>query len=917
MPQAHDGDTNAPLRADVRQLGQLLGEVLREQGGDSLFELEEDVRTLCKNARLSPQPHFSASIREQIQEQSSSMLKDLTQAFGLYFQLVNIAEQNHRIRRKHHYEIQGDVIKYSLQDLIARLREQKLDNAALQALLNSLEITPVITAHPTHIMRPTLLRKHQRISETLFQREYKLTPWEQRQSLQSLKHEISLLWQSNPFHQRKITVMDEVENQFSYYNSSIWTVAAQVHLDLETLLAEAGYTVQLPSLIRYGSWIGGDRDGHPFVTAQLTQETLYKQAHFALKRYIQSLDTLRDHYSISAQFQGISPEFRTALEQDKQDFPELAQQVEARYPQELYRQKCLFMQERLRLKLEQDPSKASRQRQYANAAAFESDLQLMLDSLKTGSSAAVLQPLKLLMRQLDIFGFHLSTLDIRQHAERHAQAVSEILTQACGLENYAQWSESEKCELLLRELQSGRPLYSKYQDYSAETQEVLDTLQIVRKMRQELGPRVVQHYIISMCEHLSDLLHVLLLCRETGLARFHGDQPFCELEVVPLFETVADLQRAPAVMEAFFKCPIYTVCRQAQAQRQEVMLGYSDSGKQAGILAATWNLYQAQRALVKVAQEHHIQLSFFHGRGGTVSRGGGPTHHAILAQPPETLWGKIRLTEQGEVMSWKYAFPELAHRNLSILLSAVITATQAQAPEELTQEWEETMEHLSRESYRAYGDLVHEHPGFIDYFQQATPLSAISQLNIGSRPSKRKQTRGIEDLRAIPWVFSWMQSRCVLPAWFGVGSALASELKTEAGLERLQNMYIRWPFFQSFIANLQMTLSKADMEIASLYQQGVKDAQTREEIWSCIQREYARTTEAVLQITGQNELLSSAPVLKRSIALRNPYVDPMNYIQVEALRRLRSCEDAEERQALLDVVEMSIIGISEGLRNTG
>ena len=693
METKTQADKNAPLRADVRNLGKLLGEVLREQVGDGLFELEEDIRTLCKNARLTPQPHFSKAIREQIAEQQATRLSELTKAFGIYFQLVNIAEQNHRIRRKRHYEIQGDVIKYSLSDLVQRLQNQNLDDKSLQKLLNSIEITPVITAHPTHIMRPTLLRKHQRISELLFQQAHDLTPWEQRRLTQALKHEITLLWQSNHFHSRKITVMDEVENQFSYYNSSIWQVAAQVHLDLESMLDDAGYAVKVPTLLHFGSWIGGDRDGHPFVTAELTRDTLSKQAHFALSQYIQQMELLRDHYSLSVDLHSVSDAFWSALEKDRQDFPELAQELESRYPQELYRQKCLFIQQRLRSKLA--GLFVQNQQAYVDEKAFIADLDIMQKSLVQNSAEATLQPLKFLRRQLEIFGFWLATLDIRQHAERHEQAVAELFVQATGRQSYTELSESEKCELLLQELQSPRPLYSEFQHYSPESQEVFATLQVIREMRQCLGPRAVQNYIISMCEQLSDLLHVFLLCKEMGLARFHGVNPFCELQVVPLFETVADLQRAPDVMAALFTCPIYSVCRQMQDQRQEVMLGYSDSAKQAGILAANWHLYQAQRALVKVAQEHKIHLSFFHGRGGTISRGGGPTHHAIMAQPAETVWGKMRLTEQGEVMSWKYAFPEMAHRNLSILVSAVVEATRSHPPEALSHEWEQLMEKLS------------------------------------------------------------------------------------------------------------------------------------------------------------------------------------------------------------------------------
>lgn len=922
-----DNDKNAPLRADVRYLGRLLGEVLREQVGDYLYELEEDVRTLTKNSRVSDQPQIVDSILEEISEQSPASLIDLTKAFGLYFQLVNIAEQNHRIRRKRHYEIHGEVIKYSLEDLLNWLQAQKISDAELQALLNKIQIAPVLTAHPTHIIRQTLLQKHRRISRGLFRREQPLTPRERQELGHDFKHEISLLWQTSPFHSRRITVSDEVSNLFNYFDESLWDTLPTVHQDLEELLHEAGYAVQVPTMIRFGSWIGGDRDGHPFVTAELTRQTLKQQKAYVIKQYRRSLENLSGHYSVALRYQPVSDEFMASLQQDRELLPELAATEMAHHPKELYRQKLHLMQARLdATQAELETPGSQKPETLYNEALFQRDVQLLLESLRLHRGEATLRPVQHLLRQIEIFGFYLARLDIRQHAKVHASSVAELMALNGVSANYADLPETEKQALLLRELVNPRPLISAFHELSDETQELINTFMVVNESLRTISPQAVTTWIISMCQNLSDILHVQLLAKETGLARFEGtsgSQSECKdgwsrIMVVPLFETVADLEAAPGIMKALFALPLYKHCLSSHQQTQEVMVGYSDSSKQAGILASTWHLYQAQRELTAIAHEANVQLRFFHGRGGTLSRGGGPSHHAILAQPADTLWGDIRLTEQGEVLAWKYNFPELAHRNLSVLLSAVLEVTASHPPEPSLNEWSKVMNQLSDLSYQTYTALVHDHPDFVEYFEQATPLEAISHLNIGSRPSKRKATHSIEDLRAIPWVFAWMQSRCVLPAWYGVGSALeAIQAEQPNELNYLRQMYANWPFFKTFIDNLQMTLSKADLRIARCYAD-LAEPRLRESVWTLIEAEYIRTRQQVLAITEQSDILENKETLKRSIALRNPYVDPLNYIQVEVLKRLRAgVEDEREHSLLQEALELSIMGISEGLRNTG
>lgn len=669
-------------------------------------------------------------------------------------------------------------------------------------------------------------------------------------------------------------------------------------------------------LIRFGSWIGGDRDGHPFVTSRLSREVLKKQKSYVLNKYLQSMAVLLDHYSVSLHVQPVSDAFAERLHQDRKVFPELAAVLAQAYPQELYRQKILFMQQRLNNTLLQLKGHVpSPDVLYLSAQELLSDLELMCNSLKWHRGEAILRPLEQLLWQVRIFGFQLVTLDIRQDAGVHAQTVAELLTAAGVTPDYLALQESEKQALLLKELENPRPLLSPYRPLAAMHQEVLDTLRMMSEGQQMLSPEALQTYIISMCKQPSDILHVLLLAKEAGL------NPLCQeqlkLRVVPLFETVADLQTATEVMQTLFDMPLYRRYLETQGQWQEVMVGYSDSAKEGGILAATWNLYQAQQALTEVARQAEVKLRFFHGRGGTISRGGGPTHHAILAQPRGTVNGCLRITEQGEVLAWKYNFPELAHRNLSVLLSAVLEATFHGADHQVNPAWEALLTRLARASYQAYSELVKD-PRFIDFFYQATPIDAIAQLNIGSRPSKRKNSRSIQDLRAIPWVFAWMQSRSVFPAWFGVGAALEQELAADLEPGLLREMYALWPFFKTFIDNLQMTLSKADMQIAELYLQQV-EPELRHEMGERLKSEYQRVKKHVLWITEQDHLLEYHPTLQKSIQLRNPYVDPLNHIQVEVLRRLRNgqAEDPQQKDLLYKALELSIMGISEGLRNTG
>jgi phosphoenolpyruvate carboxylase len=914
-------DPNAPLRADIRKLGKILGKVLNTQVNNTFFDLEEQIRELCKQARAQQDPQIYTKIDALIGQQSPETLLHLSKAFGIYFQLVNLAEQRHRIRRKHDYQRQEEIIKYSLEDISKNLKNSGLSLDEIAAKLKQLQIIPVMTAHPTHIMRHTIINKHRRITDILIQKDQPHSIRETEVLENKLEHEITLLWQSNPFHVKKVTVSDEAENLFLYFDNALWDTIPQLYSDLTFLLKQADLPLQLPNMIRFGTWIGGDRDGHPYVTASVTQNILRQQKDYVLNKYEQSLQNLADHLSSSLIYQNVSQAFLDSLIDDQQQFPDFAKQIAARFPQELYRQKLGFMQHKLaNTRLNNRPPKSvlTALDGYAEAEVFLKDLTLVLESLENNQASAAGNPIQDLIYQVKTFDFCLATMDIRQNADIQSEVIAELFQRNQVCDHYFELSEAEKQKLLIQELHNPRPLLSSFHTHSKQTEEFITTLQVIREAREQIGSRAIENYVISTCEQASDVLSILLLFKETGLAQFTQNTAICNLNLVPLFETVADLKRAPQVMETLYQLPLYRQILNQHNNTQEIMLGYSDSAKEAGILAATWQLYQAQQSLMSIAQAHKLHLRFFHGRGGTVSRGGGPSHHAIQAQPPETIQGDIRITEQGEVLSWKYLFPEMAHRNLSVLLSAVLeNRLHKKPPESKESENAVLLEKLAKESYACYRKLV-ENPNFIPFFKGATPLEAISNLNIGSRPSRRKQTEGLGDLRAIPWVFAWMQSRCVMPAWFGVGSALEPACEDPEELKELQELYQHWPFFRVFIDNLQMTLSKADLGIARSYAQRITDRQLFDSIWPELEKEYEKTCGSVLLITQQTHLLDNTPVLQKSIALRNPYVDPLNQIQIEVLKRLKSHSATDPACLhLQQTLELSIMGISEGLRNTG
>jgi phosphoenolpyruvate carboxylase len=984
-----DQSKDAPLRADIHRLGDLLGETLRRFGGERLFEIEEDVRALCKRLRGAQASGKTAGegaagaereLKRLLRRLSLDETIGVIRAFSVYFQLVNIAEQYHRIRRKRFYELRtpDQPQRGSLAETLRMLRGNFSDPKLLQRVVDRLEIMPVMTAHPTEAARRTLLEKHRRIADLLaaFDDE-NLAPRRRDELHARLAAEVESVWQTDEVRHTQPTVLDEVNHGLYYFDATLFDAAPALLDELERQLEENFPGAKLrdgATPLRFGSWIGGDRDGNPFVTPEITWETLRLQQRLVLRKYRDAVAGLSRRLSESSRFAPPTDELSESLKEDAVALPAVAAEVAAHNAEEPYRQKLSYIYTRIENTLRRNRDLASALRLteehrlisirpglpivaaltgsdadvanvYRDGASLWEDLRLVRDSLRADKAVYAARAVDRLMRQVAVFGLHLATLDLRQHSERHTAALSEI-TRSLRLRDYAQMSEDQRVEWLTRELDTPRPLVGADARYSAETTETLNVFRVTRRALDEISPNAIRTYIVSMTREVSDLLVVLVLAKEAGLVgRGVGSgewgagsgnsvssplpTPHSPLliSVSPLFETIEDLRRAPEIMRRLFEHPFYRRQIATQGGLQEVMIGYSDSSKDGGILTSSWELYKAQERLWEVARAHGVELRLFHGRGGTVGRGGGPSHEAILAQPPDTVVGRIKITEQGEVISSKYSLAEIAQRSLELTTSAVIAASLPQPAQDTGKlsRWKDVMEEVSAQAFAAYRRFVRETPGFYDYFIQATPVEELQHLRIGSRPAKRKSgSKSLDDLRAIPWVFGWTQSRHLLPGWLAVGTALADFIKDRPreNLRLLREMYREWPFFHSTISNIEMTLAKADFQIARQYASRTLDRSLGRRIFRILEKEYERACRVTLQITGERRLLDQSPVLQRSIAVRNPYVDPLSFLQVELLARRRQKDGKAEPsdgdwEKLLYATLLTINGIAAGMRNTG
>ncbi|HEX5515493.1 MAG TPA: phosphoenolpyruvate carboxylase, partial [Gammaproteobacteria bacterium] len=871
---------DAALRDDIRQLGRLLGEVLREQGGEELFWTVESIRVLAKDARAG-RAGARAALEQRLAELDDALIMPVARAFSQFLNLANIAEQHHRVRRSREYRrtTGSTPLRGSLEDAFPRLIKQVYPERLYEAVCN-LQIGLVLTAHPTEVSRRTLLQKHYRIAELLgFQDRSDLTPEETEEAELALKREITAAWFTDEIRQRRPTPVDEARWGFAVAEHTLWHAIPRYARSLDKMLqSHTGRRLPLDvAPIRFGSWMGGDRDGNPRVTARITREVCLLARWQAAALYLQEVEKLIPELSLQCADSDLRASVGDAWEP--------------------YRVKLKRVRARLRLTLRWLEAELEGRRSPPGEAYVDYDdlaaplLECYYSLQRCGAGIVAEGRLLDLLRRLACFRLTLMRLDIRQESSRHTE-VLDAITQALGLGSYAAWNEDERQAFLVRELESSRPLIPHDFQASEAVQEALETFRVMA----EVGPESLGAYVISMAAQPSDILAVELLQKEAGVRH--------PLRVVPLFETLKDLQGATACVEQLLHIPWYRARIQGH---QEVMIGYSDSGKDAGHLTASWALYQTQEQLVAACRRAGIRLTLFHGRGGTIGRGGGPTHAAILAQPPGSVDGTIRVTEQGEVIQAKFGMEGIALRNLELYTSAMLEATLL-PPGRAKQEWRDAMDRLSTIAVQSYRQVVRETPEFVEYFRATTPEQEIAGLTIGSRPARRRTGGGIETLRAIPWVFSWTQTRLLLPAWLGVGEALQAAL-AEGRERELQAMFRDWPFFRAFLDMVEMVLAKGDPEVAAQYDHRLVPIRLRplgEEL-----RERFRTTlAAVLRVTGHKQPLESFPVVRRSVDVRNPYVDPLNLLQVELLYRVRHGGEENLRKALMVVIN----GIAAGMR---
>ncbi len=913
-------DKDAPLREDIRLLGRLLGDTVRDQQGAAAFELIERIR---QNSVRFHRDDDSAARRE-LEELLDALSRDQTiqvvRAFSYFSHLANIAEDQHHIRRSRAHLIAGSAPREgSLAHAIDKaLGSGAADSTALLEFFATALVSPVLTAHPTEVQRKSILNCETVIARLLDERDRMLlTPDEAEATLEALRRAVLTLWQTRVLRTAKLSVVDEITNGLSYFDTTFLRELPRLYAALEDRLAAAAPGLggtELAPFLQVGSWIGGDRDGNPFVTAEVLDKALAMQATVVLDYYLNELHSLGSQLSMS---QGL-----VSASEALQALAERSPDTSAHRRDEPYRRAVSGLYARLaatyRELLGTAPPRhaVASAEPYADAAALAADLDTVHHSLVANGAATLSRGrLRQLRRAAKVFGFHLAPIDLRQNSDVHERVVAELLEIARPGTDYRAQDEAGRCALLLEELATARPLASPHVKYSEESEGELAIFRSARRAHLRYGTAAIQNCIISKTDDVSDLLELAVLLKEAGLLR--PLENALDVNIVPLFETIDDLENAASVMERLFSLPVYRTLLEARKHTQEVMLGYSDSNKDGGFLTSGWALYKAESELVTTFARHGVRLRLFHGRGGSVGRGGGPSYQAILAQPDGAVQGQIRLTEQGEVIGAKYGNPEVGRRNLEVLVAATLETSLRPAGSAPTPPpFVDAMQALSDAAFTAYRGLVYETEGFERYFWESTVISEIAALNIGSRPASRKKSTAIEDLRAIPWVFSWSQCRVMLPGWYGFGSAVQAFLAQhlEDGLALLQRMAREWSFFATLLSNMDMVLAKSDLAIASRYADLVKDASLREAVFGRIRAEHQTTVQVLLQITGQTELLEGNPLLKRSIRNRFPYLDPLNHVQVELLRRHREHgEDVRIRNG----IHISINGIAAGLRNSG
>lgn len=912
-------EATEPMREDIRLLGAILGDTVREQNGDEVFDLVEKARVESFRVRRSEIDR--ADLADLFSGIDIHQAIPVIRAFTHFALLANVAEDIHRERRRAVHEAAGEPPQdSSLAATYLKLDRADLEATAVADALRGALVSPVITAHPTETRRRTVFDTQHRVTELMRLRMHGLNRTADGRDIEvELRRHILTLWQTALVRLSRLKISDEIETGLRYYPAAFFEVIPQVNAEVRTALQARWPGAELleQPILRPGSWIGGDRDGNPNVDAGVVRLATGRAAHVAFAHYFTEITALEEELSMSARLVTVSDGL--ALLADACHEPARADEPYRRALRVIHARLTATGREILdeQPEHELDLGLAA----YRTPQEFLADLDTVDASLRDHNSAVLADDrLARLREAVRVFGFHLCGLDMRQNSEVHEQVVAELLAWAGVHPDYASLPEAQRVELLAAEIATRRPLIGEGAELPELARKELDIIGAAARAVTVFGAQAVPNYIISMCQSVSDLLEAALLLKEAGLLDVSGaahGEVHAPVGIVPLFETIEDLQQGAEVLKAALALPVYHSIIAARGQHQEVMLGYSDSNKDGGYLAANWALYRAELDLVEAARTTGIRLRLFHGRGGTVGRGGGPSYDAILAQPPGAVKGSLRITEQGEVIAAKYAEPRIAHRNLETLLAATLESTLLDV-EGLGDEAGpayQVLDELAALAQRAYAELVHETPGFVEYFKASTPVSEIGALNIGSRPSSRKPTTSIADLRAIPWVLAWSQSRVMLPGWYGTGTAFAQWIaEDETRLSVLQDLYRRWPFFRTVLSNMAQVLAKSDMGLAARYSELVDDEELRARVFDKIVAEHARTIDMYKLITGQDDLLADNPALARSVFNRFPYLEPLNHLQVELLRRYRG-GDTDERVQRGILLTMS--GLATALRNSG
>ncbi len=906
-------DSATSLRKDVRFLTTLLGDLIRTQEGEKLFQKIEHIRALAKNIQNDPTPENIEEQRKMIRSLDPEDAYKVARAFTMYFQLVNIAEEMQRVRRIREYDRDLTTLQdMSLRKLFSDLHKQGVEADELIKFMHQMRIELVLTAHPTEAKRRTMMDHLLRVANDLNQLDNaNLTLYERESATNSIRETLEIMWQTSEIRQRKVEVFDEVDQTLFFFQRTILNLLPRVQTRLRREF-ERYYGKDhgdiLP-FVRFGSWVGADRDGNPFVTCDVTKKTAILQRKNILNVYLTALEDIIRKHSQSQDVVKVSKKLIDSVNEDAKAMPESAKKLERYESSEIYRKKFSFMHEKLLNALH------GKKPVYNSTQEFIDDIVMIQDSLRSHKSLYTTADFDHLLDQVRFFGFHLAELDFRDHAKKLRQAFSEIFP-----------GEPYDKDCLAKKIMSNQKI-GKGADLSAQSKEFLLQLETMKKIQEKIDIDVVEDYILSMTEGVEDPMALFYFALQKGLIKIvKKEVRSASIGIIPLFESIHSLERCGEIMDALFSIPVYRSYLKARGNTQEVMLGYSDSAKDGGYMTANWKLYAAQKKLHEIAEKHRVKLELFHGKGGTIDRGGGESHRAILAQPYAASGGRIKVTEQGEVVAQKYSNPVIAERNLEQLITAVVWTNLVSKKEvEKSKKipvWETRVAALSDFSYQQYRRLVFDTPHFLDFYHQATPIQLMKMTKIGSRPTMRSSQDSFENLRAIPWVFSWIQSRYIISAWYGIGYAIEKYIteKGDKGLSELQEMYNEWPFFRSLINNVQTSLAKTDLDMAEQYADLVQDREIRNSIHSLLKEEHGRALQGVLDICQQTELLGQQPVLRDSIRQRNPYVDPLHYLQVRFMNEMKNrsnITDEEKRRQIDDILLLTVNGIAFGMKSTG